>query len=132
MREASATFGLLAVFFLPVAIVYSLWTGWQEPAGATALFFLVAMNAMASWYLRSSRSKLDADPADNPRAEIADGAGDYGFFSPGSYWPIMLALGATLLFAGLAVGWWLFLIGIVVGVVALLGWCFEYFRGDII
>lgn len=132
MREASATFWLLAIFFTPVAIVYSFWTGWSEPVGTTGLFFLVAMNAMAAWYLGSARKKLDNDPADNPRGDIADGAGDFGFFSPGSAWPIMLAFGAALLFAGLAVGWWLFLVGVVIGLVALLGWSFEYFRGDII
>jgi hypothetical protein len=32
-------------------------------------------------------------------------------------------------FLGLAVGWWLFIIGASLGVVALVGWTFEYFKG---
>lgn len=132
MRETSGVMWLMAVFFAPVGVVYSLWTKWQEPVGTVALFFLSAMSAMAAFYLGSTRRKLNLDPGDNPRGNIADAAGDYGFFSPGSGWPILLAGGATLLFLGLAVGWWIFVLGVVFGGVALIGWSFEYFRGDII
>lgn len=135
MREASNVFALLATFFTPVALVYTLWTtyiGHTEWAGATALWLLAVMNGMAAFYLKSAKRKLDPDPGDNPRGNIADSAGDYGFFSPGSGWPILLAFGATLIVVGLAVGWWIFIIGIVFGVVALMGWSFEYFRGEII
>ena len=34
------------------------------------------------------------------------------------------------MFLGLAVGWWLVIIGTVVGGMALIGWTFEYFRGE--
>lgn len=135
MRETSNVFALLAIFFVPVAVVYTLWTtylGVTEWAGITALWLLAAMNTMAAFYLKSAVKKLDRDPGDNPRGDIADSAGDYGFFSPGSGWPIVLAAAATLLAAGLAIGWWVFIIGVVIGVVSLIGWSFEYFRGDII
>ena len=131
MKETSNVLWLMAIFFLPVAVVYSLWTRWDEMVGTVALFFLTAMCAMAAFYLGATRRKFDRDPGDNPRGDIRDSAGDYGFFSPGSGWPIILAAGGSLLFLGLAVGWWIFAIGIVVGAVALLGWSFEYFRGDI-
>ena len=51
---------------------------WCCPAGLTGLiggFF---------WFV--SR-RIDARPEDRKDAEIADGAGELGFFSPGSYWP---------------------------------------------
>ena len=48
-----------------------------------------------------------------------------------SWWPLQLGVAALLTFLGLAVGWWIFLIGVLFAVVALLGWSFEYFRGDI-
>jgi len=35
-----------------------------------------------------------------------------------------------LAFAGLAVGWWLFMIAFAIGSVALVGWTFEHFKGD--
>ena len=43
-------------------------------------------------------------------------------------------MSAAIVFLGLALtnhsGWWLFVIGVVFGFVALLGWTFEFFRGD--
>ena len=69
-------------------------------------------------------------PEDDPAAPISAAEGEYGFFSPHSWWPLPLAAGAALMFLGLAVGWWLLIIGSVVGGMALIGWTFEYFRGE--
>ena len=38
--------------------------------------------------------RIDLRPEDRPDGEIAEGAGEIGFFSPGSYWPFGLALAA--------------------------------------
>ena len=46
--------------------------------------------------------RIEPRPEDRPEAEIADGAGEMGFFSPGSYWPIGIALSAAI--AGLGPG----------------------------
>ncbi len=131
MRITSGVLWMMAVFFIPTATLYSLFTGWSEMVGTVTLFLLAGMSAMSAFYLRHAASKLDPAPGDDPRAQISQGAGDYGFFSPGSGWPVMLAFSGTLLFLGLAVGWWVFIIGVVLGAVSLLGWTFEYFRGDI-
>ena len=40
--------------------------------------------------------RIDPRPEDRQDAEIADGAGEIGFFSPGSYWPFGLALSAAV------------------------------------
>jgi hypothetical protein len=40
-----------------------------------------------------------------------------------------LAASAALCFLGLAIGFWIAIIGAVFGVVALVGWTFEYFSG---
>ena len=56
--------------------------------------------------------------------------GEFGFFSPYSWWPLWLGLTAALCFLGLAVGWWLFIIGASLGVFAVIGWTFEYFKGE--
>ena len=42
----------------------------------------------------------------------------------------MLAGGAALGFLGLAVGFWITFIGVAVVVVALVGWVYEYYRGN--
>ena len=67
---------------------------------------------------------------DNPDGEISDIEGDYGFFTPSSWWPLALGFSSALAFAGLAVGWWLFMIAFVIGCVSLVGWTFEHFKGD--
>jgi len=131
--RATANIFMGAVFaFIPMAVIYGYFTHWTEPVGPVAFLLLGLMGGMAGFYLRATAKKLDADPADNPRGDIADAAGEYGFYSPHSWWPLPLALSALLLFLGLAVGWWVFIIGVVFGIMALLGWSFEYFRGDVI
>ena len=84
----------------------------------------------SGFYLWWTARKLDDRPEDDPAAPISAAEGEYGFFSPHSWWPLPLAAGAALMFLGLAVGWWLLIIGAVVGGMALIGWTFEYFRGE--
>ena len=40
------------------------------------------------------------------------------------------ALAAALVFTGLAVGWWLVAIAMVFGAIALVGWVYEFYRGE--
>ena len=58
---------------------------------------------------------------------MSDGAGDVGFFSPGSYWPITLAASAGLVAISLA---FFFVWGLIIAGVLLLfsvgGLVFEY------
>ena len=53
-------------------------------------------------YFRFVARRLDLRPEDYEEAEIADGAGDLGFFSPGSIWPITLAAAAAVTATGFA------------------------------
>ena len=64
----------------------------REPAGSAALFLTGGLSLIVGTYFRFVARRLESPrPEDNPAGEISDGAGDVGFFSPGSYWPIMLA-----------------------------------------
>ena len=57
-------------------------------------------------------------------------AGDFGFFSPGSYWPIGLAGAATMV--GLALAFeqvWLVIVGVIGLMFAVGGLLFEYYIG---
>jgi hypothetical protein len=75
--------------------------------------------------------RIDARPEDRKDAEIADGAGELGFFSPGSYWPFGLAASAAVLGLGLAFWYlWLIFIGIIALLVAVGGLLFEYYVGQ--
>ena len=75
---------------------------------------------------------MDPRPEDRKDAEIADGAGELGFFPPYSWWPLWCGADpGRRASSAIAVGaWWLFIIGAVLGALALLGWIFEYYRGE--
>lgn len=85
---------------------------------------------LVAFYLRVTARQFTDRPEDNPRALISEQEGDYGFFTPYSWWPLWLGASAAIVFAGLAIGWWLFIIGVSFGVVAICGWTFEHFKGE--
>ncbi|GAB49502.1 cytochrome c oxidase subunit 4 [Mobilicoccus pelagius] len=132
MRQTSALFNAAAIFFLPVMVIYGIFTKWTEPVGLVALTLLGFMGLMVGMYLRMTMKKLDRDPADDPRGEQWMQEGEYGFFSPHSWWPLPLAVSAIIVFLGLRLGLWVFLVGVVFGAVALIGWAFEYYREDMV
>jgi hypothetical protein len=119
----------LAGFFAPVGIFYGIFTHWEEPVGPAGLFLSAGLGLMVAFYLWATSRRLPERPEDNPSGEIAEQEGEYGFFSPHSWWPLALGGAAALCFLGLAVGWWLFIIGASFGTLALVGWTFEYFKG---
>src|SRR5450756_1291189 len=85
---------------------------------------------MIAAYLALLARRLDEQPQDDPEAEIEQGAGDQGVYSPWSWWPLVIAAAAATCFLGLAVGWWVFYVGAALGVIGLVGWVFEFSRGQ--
>ena len=74
------------------------------------------LSAFIAFYLGRVHKAQGAElPEDRLDANIDDGDAELGFFSPWSWWPIVLAAGAALAFLGLAIGFWLSLIGGAVG-----------------
>ena len=116
------------LFFVPVGLIYAVWSG-EEPVGMLGLPLLGGLVGMIGGYLWLVSRRIDDRPEDDPHAEIADGAGEQGQFSPWSWWPLVLAFSAAVAFAGLAVGWWLAGIGAAISVVGLIGWVYEFSRG---
>ena len=85
------------------------------------------MCAASFWFV--SR-RIDPRPEDREDAEISDGAGEVGFFSPGSYWPFGVALAALITGVGLVyLQSWLIVVGAVAVLVAVGGLLFEYYTG---
>ena len=130
MKVETKLFGLLVVFFLPVAYIYGHFTRWHEPVGFAGLVLTAALCALIAFYLWWTGRKLEERPEDDPAGEIAQAEGDYGFFSPHSWWPLAVGATAAMVFLGLAIGWWLVIIGIPLAAMAVVGWTFEYFKGD--
>jgi len=103
MKVESRIFEICTAFFFLCAIVYAVLS--HEAVGIVGLTLTGGLSLIIGTYFRFVSRRLESRPEDNPDAEIADGAGDMGFFSPGSYWPIGLAAGAALL--AISVAYWL-------------------------
>ena len=58
-----------------------------------------------------------------------EGAGELGFYSPHSWWPLFLAASAAVTALGLVFGWWLVGLGLIFVLLSLGGFLFEYYRG---
>lgn len=131
MKIEIRVFAALGLFLAPVGVVYGVVTKWQEWVGTVGLFLSVAFCFMLTAYLWVTSRRIDARPEDNPLGEVADGAGELGHFAPYSWWPFWGGLAAAGAFAGLAVGgWWLLLISVGLAGVAVIGWVFEFYRGE--
>ena len=130
MKVEERLFIYIGLLYIPVGTVYGFMTKWHEPLGFLALYLTSAMALMIGAYLSYTAKHIDARPEDDPNAEIREGAGEFGVFAPYSWWPMPLGLSAACVFAGIAAGWWLFFIGVPLAAVALVGWVFEYYRGE--
>lgn len=128
MKTETWIFVVCTFFFVLFAPAYWFVTG--DPTGTSALVMTALLTLLVSFYLGFHATKMDPRPEDRNDAEIADGAGELGFFPPYSWWPLWCALTLATIVMGVVIGWWLFVIGTVLGTVALCGWVFEYYRGE--
>ncbi|MET9214936.1 MULTISPECIES: cytochrome c oxidase subunit 4 [unclassified Nocardia] len=134
MRIEARIFELLTAFFILVGIVYGFFTAQSrtgiEWAGTTAIVLTAGLSLIIGTYFRFVARRIDLRPEDYEEAEIVDGAGDLGFFSPGSFWPITLAAAGSVTALGLAFfQFWLIGLGVVLVLAAAAGLVFEYYIG---
>jgi hypothetical protein len=120
-------FAVLAVFLLPVTIIY--WVLSEDPTGTTALALTFGLSLMIGFYLIFTARRMDLLAQDNEEGEIADDAGELGFFAPHSWQPLMLGVGSALLFLGVIFGWWLAMFAAPIVAIGVWGWVFEFYRG---
>ncbi|WP_406097717.1 cytochrome c oxidase subunit 4 [Streptomyces sp. NBC_01013] len=118
----------LALFILVIAITYGVWS--KEPVGTTALVLAFGLSVMIGFYLAFTARRVDALAQDNKEADVADEAGEVGFFSPHSWQPLSLAIGGIFAFMGVVFGWWLLYFSAPMLLIGLFGWVFEYYRGE--
>lgn len=129
MKVETYIFGVNAAFFALVAPAY--WFISYDPTGTAALVMTALLAILITLYLGVHASKMEARPEDNHVAEVADGAGELGFFPPYSWWPLWAAATLALSVYAVALGaWWLVVIGLGLGSIALTGWIFEYYIGE--
>lgn len=130
MKAEYKLFGLLGAFFFAVFVIYGFVTDWLEPVGWVALSFSGGLGLMITFYLWHTGRNLPARPEDDLDGDIASQAGDYGAFAPYSWWPLWLALTGSVIFLGMAVGWWVVLLATPFVVWAVVGWVFEFYKGE--
>lgn len=128
MRAETWIFVALSVFYAAISPVY--WFMSHEPTGTAALILTFFVVLMISLYLGLIARRIDPRPEDRKSGEIAEGAGELGFYPPQSKWPLFVAIALTLVILGPVFGWWLMLLGFGFGAVTLNGLIFEYYRGD--
>jgi hypothetical protein len=124
----------VAVFCWLIAIGYGIWTdvsqGHVEVIGVAALILSGGLLGIPGSFFMFVSRRIDPRPEDRSDAEIAEAAGDFGFFSPGSYWPVTLAGAATVIGFALAfVQVWLVIVGVLLLMFSIGGLLFEYYLG---
>lgn len=152
MKVNATVFWVLAAFFAVVAAVYAAWS-WttaasqladvaQRPgivgmaagpewAGTLTLGLCSILWVLLAYYVGKSYKSQGGELAeDRLDANIDDGDPELGHFSPWSWWPIFLAASICLALMGFAVGIWITFIGVAVTGIALVGWVYEYYRGN--
>jgi multisubunit Na+/H+ antiporter MnhC subunit len=129
MKAEAWIFGITTVFVAVVAPGYWFLSG--DWTGTSALVMTALLALLVTFYLGFHASRMEPRPEDRKDAEIADGAGELGFFPPYSWWPLWCALCLTVIVFGVAMNaWFLAIIGIGLGAIAVSGWIFEYYVGD--
>jgi hypothetical protein len=125
MKVEARLFDITTSFFFLAAIVYGLWA--KEPVGIVGLVLTGGLSLIIGSYFHFVARRVERRPEDNPEAEISDGAGEIGFFSAGSYWPVGIAASGGVAAVALAF-WqiWLLVIGLAMILITVGGLVFEY------
>ena len=127
MGTGSKVFYAIGTFLALMAVFYTLATSWIgedaylfgiEWIGSVGLVLAAVFSFMLAGYLNITERRMDIVPEDWEEAEIEDGAGVLGFFSPGSIWPFAMSMSIGVLGLGIAF-WQLWLLAI--GAVLLIG-----------
>ncbi|NEM90032.1 cytochrome c oxidase subunit 4 [Galbitalea soli] len=137
MNATVKLFWILAGFCAVATAGYIVWGladkefgGHIEPVGTVALALVTILSVLIAFYIgRVYKAQGGELPEDRLDANIDDGEAEQGFFSPWSWWPIMLGASAALMFTGLAVGSWICFIAVALAAVSIVGLIFEYQRG---
>lgn len=127
MKFGYRLFLFLAIFYALVTVIY--WQMANEPVGITALALSAGLALIIGYYFWFINRRTGGIlPEDNLEGEIADSAGEIGFFSPHSWWPLPVAASAMAVGLGLIIGWWLTLIAVGALLVSVIGFVLEYER----
>ena len=125
MKTGWVLFIGLAVFYAILTVIY--WQVGGEPVGIGGMLLAAALAGMVGFYVWFTQRRIGQIlPEDNLTALISDGAGELGFYSPHSWWPLPVALSMCALTLSLIIGWWLTVISLGALVISIIGMVTEY------
>ena len=125
MKTNWVLFTGIGLFYSLMAAIY--WVIGGEPVGIACLILSSALAFMVGFYVWFTQRKIgEILPEDNLEAEISDGAGELGFYSPHSWWPLAVAVCTILAGLGLIIGWWLTAIAVGALLISIIGFVTEY------
>ena len=125
MKVSWQLFISLALFYVLMTVIY--WQVGGEPVGIAGMLLAAALAGMVGFYVWFTQRRIgQLLPEDNLTALISDGAGDLGFYSPHSWWPLPVALSMCALTLSLIIGWWLTVISLGALVISIIGMVTEY------
>ena len=130
MKTNWVLFTGIGLFYSLMAAIY--WVIGGEPVGIACLILSSALAFMVGFYVWFTQRKIgEILPEDNLEAEISDGAGEVGFYSPHSWWPLPVAAFAVLAGLGLIIGWWLTAIAAGGLIISIVGFVTEYEQPEV-
>lgn len=109
MRIEGFIFNFFGFFAGVVTLVYWFWS--KDPTGTAALALSAGLGFLVGGYLTFTGRRIGMRPQDLPDAEIVDGTGELGHFTPGSSYPFFLGASAAVTAMGFVFGIWLSILG---------------------
>jgi hypothetical protein len=128
MKVGGRIFAIGAIFFILVSGIY--WYTSRDPIGTTALALCGGLAFLVAFYVLYTAKRVSPMPEDRMDAEIDEADPEYGFYSPHSWWPLFLGFATFVVVLGLIFAVWVIVLGVTLLMLALIGWMFEYYRGD--
>ena len=128
MKIEGWIFGVGAIFYFLVSGVY--WYLSRDEIGTTALVMTGALAFLVAFYILYTAKRVYPRPEDRDDAEVDEADPEYGFFSPHSWWPLAVGIGAMITTFGLIFAVWVLVLGVSVLMLSIIGWLFEYYRRE--
>lgn len=117
----------IAAFYALVTVIYAELS--KEIVGSLALLLSTLLAILLGFYFLVIDRRTDGFlPEDNLEGEIADRAGELGFFSPHSWWPLLVGFFMTLAGLGVLLGWWLTIMAVAGLLISIFGFVMQYQR----
>ncbi len=128
MKIEGWIFGVGAIFYFFISGVY--WYLSRDEIGTTALVMTGGLAFLVAFYILYTAKRVYPRPEDRDDAEVDEADPEYGFFSPHSWWPLAVGIGAMITTFGLIFAVWLLVLGVSVLMLSIIGWLFEYYRRE--